>query len=737
MRRILIITFSVILGVSAFALVFTYLQAQRERLALSADLQYRTRILAESLKESIEPAFAGGSTQRLKTLVDTFSDREFLVGLAVYDAEGARVAGAIGISEEMVKTSPVITQAIEKGEPVGDFVGPSADRYLFAVPLGVGSDRAGFFLVVQDASYITSNITDRWQGNLLGTLIYLFLFALAIAAIVRWVVVRPLVKLAESIRTVRSGGTVAESQHDFFFRPLAMEVGKLAQSLSQARRAASEEARMRLEKIDTPWTAERLREFVKAYIKDRPIYVVSHSEPFIHEHGNRGIVVKTPAGGVVTAVGSVMEACGGTWFAYGSGNADKETVDENDEIQVPPDEPRYTLRRVWLTEDDIQGYYRGFANEALWPLCHIAHVRPQFRKEDWTAYRKVNGQFAETVLAELKGVDRPIVLIQDYHFALLPRMIKEARPDAHVAVFWHIPWPSAESFSICPWRKEILEGMLGADIIGFHTQQFCNNFMDTVGKEVESLIDLDQFAVTREEHVSHVKPFPISIALTGNGDRPQKDAKPDRRFLEEFGVYGKLVLGVDRLDYTKGILERFRGMERLLDTHPKYRGKVTLLQISSPTRGGVEKYHEYAESVREEAERINRKFGQNGWRPIRFEYRHFSHRELEPLYKAADVCLVTSVHDGMNLVAKEYVAARDDEMGTLVLSQFTGAARDLKSALIVNPYSAEDLADAIHRGLTMSPTEQHRRMKAMRDSVKDYNVYRWAAEIIRTAMIVR
>lgn len=733
MRRILIITFSVILGVSAFALVFTYLQAQRERLALSADLQYRTRILAESLKESIEPAFAGGSTQRLKTLVDTFSGRELLVGLAVYDAEGARMAGATGISEEMVKTSPVITQAIEKGEPVGDFVGPNADRYMFAVPLGVGSDRAGFFLVVQDASYITSNVTDRWQGNLIGTLIYLFLFALAIAAIVRWVVLRPLVKLAESIRSVRSGGTVAESQHDFFFRPLATEVGKLAQSLSQARRAASEEARMRLEKLDTPWTAERLREFVKAYVKDRPIYVVSHSEPFAHSHGNRGIVVKTPAGGVVTAVNSVMEACGGTWFAYGGGDADKETVDENDEIQVPPDEPRYTLRRVWLTEEDIKGYYSGFANEALWPLCHIAHVRPQFRKEDWTAYRKVNGQFAETVLAELKGVDRPIVLIQDYHFALLPRMIKEARPDAQVAVFWHIPWPSAESFSICPWRKELLHGLLGADIVGFHTQQFCNNFLDTVGKEMEARIDFEQFSVTHEEHISHVKPFPISIAFT-NGEERTPGEKPDRTRLSELGIHGQLVLGVDRLDYTKGILERFRAMEWLLEAYPKYRGEVSLLQVSSPTRGGVEKYREYAESVRDEAERINVKFRQGGWQPIRFEYRHYSHEELRPLYQAADVCLVTSVHDGMNLVAKEYVAARDDEMGALVLSQFTGAARDLKNALVVNPYSAEDVAEAIHRGLTMSPTEQHRRMKAMRDSVKDYNVYRWAAEMLKAVV---
>jgi trehalose 6-phosphate synthase len=739
MRHVLLIVVSVILGVSVVALGFTFFQAQQERFTLSADMQYRTRILAESLKEAVEPAYSQNSTARLEKIAETFSGRERLLGVAVYNAQGERIAASSRLPESLADRA-LRNRAHEKNQSVGEFIVNGEDTlYVLAQPLVTDAGTLGSLVVVQDANYIDTSVASRWQANVAGVLVYLFFFSVAVAALVRWAIFKPLTHLAETIRSVRSGKAQAPeaSRHDLFFRPLATEIAKLTTSLSQARTAASEEARLRLEKIDAPWTAERLTEFIKAYIKDRPIYVVSHAEPFVHSRTGRDVSYSTPAGGVVTAISSVMEACGGMWIAYGGGSADEETVDEHNAIHVPPDEPKYTLKRVWLTEKDIKGYYRGFANEALWPLCHIAHNRPQFRKEDWLAYRKVNGQFAEILLSELKGVERPLVLIQDYHFALLPRMIKAARPDAQVALFWHIPWPSAESFSICPWRKEILIGMLGADIVGFHTQQFCNNFIDTVGKEIESLIDLETFTVTREEHTSFIKPFPISIAFT-NGREHVTTYADDRGALTKLGIKtAHVVLGVDRLDYTKGILERLRGFEYLLDAYPEYRGAVTLLQVSSPTREGVEKYREYADAVKAEADRINTKFQANGWKPVVFEYRHYSHQELRPLYKLANVCLVTSVHDGMNLVAKEFVAARDDEGGALVLSQFTGAARDLKSALIVNPYSAEEMAEAIHRGLSMSPAEQHRRMKTMRDSIRDYNIYRWAAELIKAVAALR
>ena len=737
MRQILIIIFSVILGVSAIALAFTIFQAQQERLTLSADLQYRTRLLADSLKESIAPAYENEASVRLNQLVDAFSNRERLVGVAVYDSTGARVAGSSGVSEDIARLSLVMQRAIERNEPTGEFLLLNGvNMYVLAEPLP-REDAPGVFIVVQDAEYIDQSVADRWQGNLVGVLAYLFLFAAAIAALVRWVIFKPLLNLVNSVKSARSGrGPISETQHGMFFRPLATEIGKLTHSLAQARTAASEEARMRLEQIDTPWTAERLKEFIKAYVKDRPIYVVSNVEPFVHRHVGREIQYSVPAGGVATAIGSVMEACGGTWFAYGGGNADKETADEDGKIMVPPEEPKYTLKRVWLSEKEVKGYYRGFSNEALWPLSHIAHIRPLFRKDDWTMYRKVNGKFAETLLSEIKDVEQPLILIQDYHFALLPQMIKAARPDAHIAFFWHIPWPSAETFSICPWRKQVLEGLLGADIIGFHTQQYCNNFIETVGKEIESLTDLEQFSITHNDHTSFVKPFPISIAFSNGVER--SDTEPDHSILDRLGIKTEnVVLGVDRLDYTKGILERLRSIEFLLDAHPEYHEKFTFLQIGSPTRQGIKRFDEYALQVSAEVDRINAKFKHNGWQPIVFEHVQYSHEQLMKLYRLANVCLVTSLHDGMNLVAKEFVAARDDQAGVLVLSQFTGAARDLKGALIVNPYSAEETAEAVHKGLIMSPTEQHRRMKTMRSSVKDYNVYRWAAELIKAVAALR
>ena len=438
----------------------------------------------------------------------------------------------------------------------------------------------------------------------------------------------------------------------------------------------------------------------------------------------------TPAGGVITAIEPVMEACGGTWIAHGAGPADKETADAEGKVRVPHDEPKYTLKRVWLSEREVSGYYNGFSNEALWPLCHMAHVRPKFRKEDWVEYRKVNALFAKTLLDEIRHVERPVVLIQDYHLALAAAFIKKSRPDAQIAMFWHIPWPSAAQFSICPWRKEILEGMLGADLVGFHTQQYCNNFMDTVANEVESRIDYEHFLVFKEEHRTFVKPFPISIAFPGSAER---SGTADRGILERLNVRtSHLVLGVDRFDYIKGIPERLKGIEFLLDTHPEYREKLTMLQIASPTRASVEKYAEYRAFVRAEVLRINAKFKTRDWVPIVLEEKNYARADIRKLYQVADVCIITSLHDGMNLVAKEFAAARSDENGVLILSQFTGASHDLKGALLINPYSAEDTSAALHSALTMPKTEQHRRMRAMRNSVRDYNIFRWSAELIKT-----
>ncbi len=742
MRQVFTIVAVAIAAVVAAVLGFTYLQVSEQRTALMADLEYRTELLAESLQESVAPAYEDGSMASMERIVERFAGRERLIGIAVVDRRGEILAASEGVTGEDLLGVPAIQSVLQDGKENGAYVRRAeGGRYYFAEPLPSGATTTAALVVVQDATYLEAAVFDTWWSNLVRLLVYVLFLAAAVALLIRFVVLRPLIRLADSVKSARTGRGGAQAldplRHNIFFMSLAREISEMAKSLGQARSAASEEARLRLQKIDTPWTAERLKEFIKAYLRNRPMYVVSNREPYVHTIGKSGKPeVSVPASGMVTALEPVMAACGGMWVASASGDADRETADENGKLEVPPDDPHYTLKRIFLTPEEVQGHYDGFSNEALWPLCHMAHTRPIFRQEDWTMYRKVNGMFAEQLLAELKDVQRPIVLIQDYHFALLPAMIKAARPDAQVGIFWHIPWPSAESFSICPWRKEILEGMLGADIVGFHTQQYCNNFIDTVGKEIESLIDFEQFSISRDDHLTYIKPFPISIAFS-NGMSGESHPPVSREPLERLGITSKLLgLGVDRMDYTKGILERFKAIEFLLDAHPKYRGQFTFLQIAPPSREGVEKYREYNEEVRAEADRINARFRKSGWNPIVLETRHYTHRELEPLYRLANVCVVTSLHDGMNLVAKEFVAARDDEAGALVLSQFTGSARTLKGAHVVNPYSAEETAEAIHAALSMSPAQQHRRMKDMRSMIRDYNVYRWSAELIKAVASV-
>ena len=430
----------------------------------------------------------------------------------------------------------------------------------------------------------------------------------------------------------------------------------------------------------------------------------------------------------------MLQACDGTWIAHGSGDADRETVDQNDRLRVPPEDPRYTLRRVWLRLEEEDGYYYGFANEGLWPLCHIAHTRPLFHASDWAQYQEVNRKFADAVLEEMAGTDQPVVFVQDYHFALLPRLIKERRPDARVAIFWHIPWPNPEAFGICPWQRELLDGLLGADLIGFHVQAHCNNFLQTVDRALESQIDWEHFTVTRNERITMVRPFPISVDFTEFQARAAKfpDSEPDRTaLLKEHGVEAIFMgVGVDRVDYTKGILERFLAIERLLEHYPTYQKQFVFVQIGAPSRTHIQRYHDLLDEVEAEAKRINRRFQTANWKPIIFLKRQHSHREIERYYRAADLCLVTSLHDGMNLVAKEFLAARDDEDGVLVLSRFTGAARELRDALLVNPYDIDGTADAIRRALEMDPDERKQRMQRMRKLIREHNIYRWAGDLI-------
>jgi trehalose 6-phosphate synthase len=514
-------------------------------------------------------------------------------------------------------------------------------------------------------------------------------------------------------------------------QPIANDLRALIRDLEAEHRFRDEE--------QLAWTAETLREILHRELRDQEVIVISNREPYIHVKQGEHIAVQRPASGLVTAIEPIMRACSGTWIAHGSGSADREVVDEHDRMAVPVDDPAYSLRRVWLSREEEAGYYYGFANEGLWPLCHIAHVRPTFRASDWEQYQRVNRKFADAAVAECES-QNPIILIQDYHFALLPRMIRDELPAATIITFWHIPWPNPEAFGICPWREQLLEGLLGSSILGFHTQFHCNNFVDTVDRLVEARVDRETFTVSHGEKKTAVKRYPISIDWPPD---PELVAKPVEQCMEEVRLRHnlphdhRLGIGVDRLDYTKGIEERFRAVERMLETHPEWIGKFSFIQIAAPTRASIEDYQTYEQRVRSLVTRINARFTEGVHPAIILLVQHHEPIDVYTYYRAADLCFVSSLHDGMNLVAKEFVAARDDESGVLILSQFTGAARELPEALIVNPYNVEQCASALNVALTMPRTWQRTRMQLMRSLIREFNVFRWAGRMLIDAAAIR
>jgi trehalose 6-phosphate synthase len=487
------------------------------------------------------------------------------------------------------------------------------------------------------------------------------------------------------------------------------------------------------------WTPESLRQLLRDELSDAQVIAVSNREPYIHHRVDGEIRLQTPASGLVSALEPVMRACRGVWIAHGGGSADKDTVDGNDRLTVPPDDPAYTLRRVWLSDEEQDGYYYGAANEGLWPLCHIAFIRPNFREQDWAIYRAVNQRFAG-VVAQEATCRNPVVLIQDYHFALLPRMIRERLPEATIVTFWHIPWPNAETFSICPWRQEILDGMLGSSILGFHTQFHCNNFFDAADRFIESRIDRENYSVWRRGAETLVRPYPISIEWPPRALIGQPPAAACRANVRaSFGLDGdvRIVVGVERFDYTKGILDRMRAVDELLTQSPQWIGKFVLIQVAAPTRSRLAAYAALQEEAERLANRINATYRRGDWKPIHLVVRHHEPHEVFELFRAADACVVSSLHDGMNLVAKEFVAARDDERGVLILSSFAGAAYELPEAVIVNPYDANGMARAYDRALRMSAEEQADRMRVMAEQISDRNVYRWAAQMLLDAAWLR
>jgi trehalose 6-phosphate synthase len=676
--------------------------------------------------------------------VARFGQREHLKGLAVYDAAGKAVAITDGLPPELKLRPEGISKITSGAASKGEFIHVAElSLYVYAMPLEKNGEPEGRIAIYYDTSYIDERLAHTLRDSLLNALVQTVLITGLALLLVRWNLTGPLNRTASWLRSLRTGAQTVppDPPQGEIFDQLHKEVAHLAQDLSVARATAEHEARLR-DSHSSLWTAERLRVSVRNKVQDKTLFVVSNREPMhVHNEKDNGIGYLVPDSGLVTALEPVLIACDGTWIAHGSGSADREVVDRHDHLRVPPDHPSYTLRRVWLTAEEEKGYYEGFSNEGLWPLCHIAHTRPTFRPEDWLRYQQVNRRFADAVLEEMEGTDSPILLAQDYHFALLPRMVKEARPDARVAIFWHIPWPNPEVFGICPWQRDLLDGLLGADLIGFQIQSHCNNFLETVDRGVEALTEWDRFAVNRQGHITRVRPYPISVAFSDPAlllPEGSSVGKERAALFAELGVEASLLgVGVDRVDYTKGIIERFRGIEHFLDQHPAYLRRFTFVEIGAPSRTDIDRYRVFLDEVSAEADRINARFQAGRWKPIVLLKKHHSHEEISRFYRAASVCLVTSLHDGMNLVAKEFVASRDDERGVLILSTFAGAAHELSDALLVNPYDVQQLAEAIHRAIEMPEDQQSLRMQRMRQNVREHNVFRWAANLLSDLTEIR
>ncbi len=727
---------ALVFAVTAVSGVASYLTVQQERNRLTAELEHRVWLLAEGLEESTGPLISGAPSRRLDKIIEKVSAGKRVDGIAVFDNADRPVSVSKGLSGKLPAGLGSLLKELadEGGKGVFEEVA-SQPMYVFAKPVIVDDFRAGAVVIFSGVSYIDEHIAGIWKRNFIRILANALLISVITLLIVRWSITGPIAQMSEWIRSMHKG-----KADDLFklpgkgiFEPISNEISNIVKSLAVARTQAEEEARARRQ-ADSTWTAERLKLHVKDKLQDRKLIVISNREPYMHVRNGRLVECISPASGLVTALDPILKACSGLWVAHGAGSADREAVDSRDMVRVPPGDPQYDLKRIWLSQEEEEGYYYGLSNEGLWPLCHIAHTRPIFRLGDWTRYQEVNLRFAKALDDEIE--DGTYVFIQDYHFSILPRLIKERHPGAKIALFWHIPWPNPEAFGICPWKREILHGMLGADLIGFHTQYHCNNFLETVDRTLECRTNWEAFSTTRMGHSTTVKPFPISVDFSGRPQVAQEQGKDE--LLKELGVRASMLgIGVDRLDYTKGIVERFRAVERFLEKNPAYRDVFTFVQIGAPSREHIKRYHDFMGEVTSEVDRINWRFQSAGWKPIVFLKRHFSHAEIEPFYRAADLCMVTSLHDGMNLVAKEYIASRADEKGSLILSTFAGASRELRDALLVNPYDIEQMADSIKTALEMDPSEKTGRMRKMRETVRENNIYRWAADIITELTNIR
>ena len=465
------------------------------------------------------------------------------------------------------------------------------------------------------------------------------------------------------------------------------------------------------------------------------VIVLANRAPFKHEWVAGRVSAARSASGLVTALEPLLETYSGTWVAHAAGSADRQVVDRHGGIGVPPANPQYRIRYVALPEDEYRGYYFGFANEGLWPLCHTVKVTPVFRRRDYEMYRAANTRFASVVADEAAG-GSPLVLVQDYHFALAPSMLRHLLPQSRIVAFWHIPWPRVRTFRNCPWAADLLEGLLGSDIVGLQTEDDCRNFLGCVEALLPADVDTSEGTIEFHGRSIAVRAYPVGVDCAHEAMHAAPPAPACRaRVCRELGLPADVLLGVgvDRMDYTKGINEKFLAIERLLEDEPDLAGRFAFVQIAEPSRDSLAAYQAARRQVTETRDRINARFAASGCAPIRLLEQHHEPDDVYRYYRAADFCYVNSLHDGMNLVAKEFVSARNDERGALVLSENAGAARQLRAALLVNPLRIEQSAAALAQALRMPAIEQAKRMRVLRDNVASFDASWWAMQMVSDA----
>ncbi|MDP2340425.1 MAG: trehalose-6-phosphate synthase [Deltaproteobacteria bacterium] len=719
-RSLLPFLVALIAGLALLAGITDVVVVSTTRSWFERDIAAQAHLAVRGAERTLMRMWREGRVKDMTILLEDITQDSRVLAAYVCGSSGAMVAATSAVPAGLACDE--LLKAADRAAPTTNPVSvPGGGVHLTYWPFADHRGLAGI-VVVHDTAFI-----QRREAESRRFLLAAFALLAVAAALLTLVASRLSWRgwNREIVRLLRGGPTRAA------FQPVLRDVRELVERLSTERD---------VDGGSSGWTPQRLRSVLTQHLQGERIVVLANREPYIHHKNDDGsVAVLHPASGLVTALEPVLRACSGVWVAHGGGSADRETADRHSRLGVPPGQPLYTLRRVWLNRVEEQGYYYGFANEGLWALCHLAHTRPIFRSEDWTQFEAVNRKFADAACEEVES-DDPIILVQDYHLALAPRMIRERLPRATILTFWHCPWPSAERFSICPYAEQVIRGLLGSSIVGFHTQSHCNNFMDVVDRKLEARVDREQIAIVQDRRPTLVRPYPISIPWPNNWVESAPPVDECRRsVLADLGLGADVLLGVgvDRLDYTKGIEERLQAVERLLEREPSMCGRFVFVQLAAPSRTAIAAYQALDMRVEAEARRINTRFGTDRYQPIILRRSHHEPPDVFRYMRAANVCYVSSLHDGMNLVAKEFIAARTDERGVLVLSEFAGAARELTEALIVNPYDLDAAARALATAVQMTVEEQQDRMRSMRALVAEFNVYRWAGKMLVDAARVR